>query len=1036
MLIPPDYDTSSLPRLARLAGLVSALVLYHRTRRLLREAAGGGVTGLVLLGLFGRSVVPGTVAHQRDTGAFYYPLTEWFARELLAGRFPLWCPLIFAGYPIVADGEIGMLYPPNLLALLLLPTDVAFIVVRGGHYLLAAAGVYALGRVLGLSRGGSVYGGVAFALGGFMVGHLDHGNIVRTAAWLPIVLCYAELALRARDVRRALWVALGAAALTMAGLGLHPQILLIDLVALGTFVGVRALALVERQDGWRRTGRLAARQVGWAALVVGAIAGLGVAGAAIQIVPMYELGQESSRGDGLSYVQAAAGGLHPVDLVTLLLPYVFRADPAVQWMRYPYWETTIYVGLVGLVLAGIGLACGRRRVTIPLAVLGVVGLFLAMADHAPLNLYAALWPLPGFSSMRAPVRYTVMAELALALLAAVGLDRLRSAALSRRARMIPLTLVGGLMAALLGGWWLWDWLASDEAGSLQAIQQLYLTLPRDRPSLTATAVRAGLLGALDVRHPWTALALVSGFGALTALLVWAWRGRGHARLAVALAALGVAELLLVAHSFHPVVSMSALREASRPLRFLDAQPDDGRVFLAGGTDTAITSRPALVGVSQAYGYSSLPTSRMERYWTRVSAVDDALLDLWSVRYVVEARAGPGHSLIDGVYLNPAHPLLWGRAGSPLGAETFQIAPTSADTLRLFADLNNAGSVRDGEIVAEVTVSSTDAPPLMLALRAGDHVSEGVYDQMASPPPHRKARVGLHWEPRDPSGRVYPRDISLADLPLPSTRTVEQIQVRTMLREGSLHVVGMGLLDSQANVIRSVLPSHRAKYRTVYEDDSTVIRENRAALPRAFLVPGAVAVPVDDWALVHLSDGLLDPRQTVLLERASAQTSAPERVLDGPPLGAGERAEIVQATANGATIRVWADAPRYLVFTDSYFPGWQATIDGRAATVERADYLFRAVLIPPGEHLVEWRYLPAGLFAGASVSLVAMAAMAALLALGFGSLRAAPSARRVRSAGEVSEPARPWGRWAPRLANGHLARMGRTLASAGLSRLSG
>lgn len=33
---------------------------------------------------------------------------EWFSRALAAGRLPLWCPSIFADYPIVADGEIGI----------------------------------------------------------------------------------------------------------------------------------------------------------------------------------------------------------------------------------------------------------------------------------------------------------------------------------------------------------------------------------------------------------------------------------------------------------------------------------------------------------------------------------------------------------------------------------------------------------------------------------------------------------------------------------------------------------------------------------------------------------------------------------------------------------------------------------------------------------------------------------------------------------------------------------------------------------------
>jgi hypothetical protein len=204
---------------------------------------GLGVIGLALAALFGRCVVPGVIGHQRDTGAFYYPLTHWFALELQSGRFPLWCPLIFGGYPLLADGEIGMLYPLNVLALLILPTDWAFMLLRTSNYFIAGLGAYALARVLGVGRVAGAYAGLSFALGSFMVGHLDHGNILRSAAWLPALLCCGELALRTTGRRTLLWIAASSACLSLAGLGLHPQILLIDLVTLWSYLPLRAVAL-------------------------------------------------------------------------------------------------------------------------------------------------------------------------------------------------------------------------------------------------------------------------------------------------------------------------------------------------------------------------------------------------------------------------------------------------------------------------------------------------------------------------------------------------------------------------------------------------------------------------------------------------------------------------------------------------------------------------------------------------------------------------------------------------------------------------
>lgn len=50
---------------------------------------GLGPIGLVLLGLLVRAIVPGVIGHTRETGAFYYPWTAWFGRELEVTRFPL-----------------------------------------------------------------------------------------------------------------------------------------------------------------------------------------------------------------------------------------------------------------------------------------------------------------------------------------------------------------------------------------------------------------------------------------------------------------------------------------------------------------------------------------------------------------------------------------------------------------------------------------------------------------------------------------------------------------------------------------------------------------------------------------------------------------------------------------------------------------------------------------------------------------------------------------------------------------------------------
>jgi Bacterial membrane protein YfhO len=81
-------------------------------------------------------------------------------------------------------------------------------------------------------------------------------------------------------------------------------------------------------------------------------------------------------------------------------------------------------------------------------------------------------------------------------------------------------------------------------------------------------------------------------------------------------------------------------------------------------------------------------------------------------------------------------------------------------------------------------------------------------------------------------------------------------------------------------------------------------------------------------------------------------------------------DFVGVTPNRVEISVQADGDGWLVLSDVWYPGWQASVDGVAAPVERADYLFQAISVPAGEHLVRFVYRPASFYLGAIISLMA------------------------------------------------------------------
>ena len=69
----------------------------------------------------------------------------------------------------------------------------------------------------------------------------------------------------------------------------------------------------------------------------------------------------------------------------------------------------------------------------------------------------------------------------------------------------------------------------------------------------------------------------------------------------------------------------------------------------------------------------------------------------------------------------------------------------------------------------------------------------------------------------------------------------------------------------------------------------------------------------------------------------------------------------------------------VVFSEIYYPGWQSTIDGEEVPHGRANYIFRAMNVPAGKHVVEFKFDPDSLHVTENIAFTALCLLA-LLAL--------------------------------------------------------
>lgn len=130
-------------------------------------------------------------------------------------------------------------------------------------------------------------------------------------------------------------------------------------------------------------------------------------------------------------------------------------------------------------------------------------------------------------------------------------------------------------------------------------------------------------------------------------------------------------------------------------------------------------------------------------------------------------------------------------------------------------------------------------------------------------------------------------------------------------------------------------------------------ENRDAAPRAYLVPNASYATSAEDSLAKITSANFDPHSSVVIE----STTLKNKVDSISKTKYTQVDKFTLPDPNHIKITCHSDSPSWLVLTDIFYPGWTAYIDGKATRIERANYAFRAIKLPAGEHNIEFSFEP-------------------------------------------------------------------------------
>ncbi len=154
------------------------------------------------------------------------------------------------------------------------------------------------------------------------------------------------------------------------------------------------------------------------------------------------------------------------------------------------------------------------------------------------------------------------------------------------------------------------------------------------------------------------------------------------------------------------------------------------------------------------------------------------------------------------------------------------------------------------------------------------------------------------------------------------------------------------------------------FRTSTFNNYFQLWENRNVLPRFIAVNQYAVIPDSEQRLALLSKAEFDPEREIILEEPINESLSGR--LSGP-------ISILSYRNDAFQIRTRVvDGSMLLFVSVPYYPGWDATVDGKSTHIYIANHAFMAVRLESGEHTVRFAFEPSAFKVGAWITSLSLA----------------------------------------------------------------
>lgn len=164
---------------------------------------------------------------------------------------------------------------------------------------------------------------------------------------------------------------------------------------------------------------------------------------------------------------------------------------------------------------------------------------------------------------------------------------------------------------------------------------------------------------------------------------------------------------------------------------------------------------------------------------------------------------------------------------------------------------------------------------------------------------------------------------------------------------------LGVVDQRGDIsYKFNLP----QFEKVYEKGSLVVLKNKEAFPRLFWAKTLFFSKDDESATQKILENISNLKETAILTVNNHESF---KLANQRWQNNNEQNKIsIETYQSGMVVLdVETKSDGFLVMTDTFFPGWEAFIDGVKTKIYKVDIAFRGIEIPSGKHKVIFKYRP-------------------------------------------------------------------------------